>query len=385
MKLEKKFIEHFGHEHTKEYFAPGRINLIGEHIDYSGGLVLPCAITIGTRALVSERDDNELHFYSLNMDNLGVITVSLEGIVYDKKDDWTNYTKGVFSKFQEAGYKIPYGLNIAYYGNIPYASGLSSSASIEMVTGVMLNDIFDLNIELLDIVKMAQKVENEFIGLSSGIMDQFAIGFGKKDQAILLNTNTLDYEYIPLELGDNSIVIMNTNKKRGLADSAYNERKASCDEAYDILSKEYDIKYLCDLNSEQLETSKDLLTDNEVYLRARHAISENERTLEASNVLRSGDLEKFGQLMNESHISLRDDYEVTGIELDLLAETAWKQPGCLGARVTGAGFGGCAIAIVENDQVDNFIDKVGEAYLQEIGYKADFYVAQAGDGAKKIG
>ena len=385
MKLEKKFIEHFGHEHTKEYFAPGRINLIGEHIDYSGGLVLPCAITIGTRALVSERDDNELHFYSLNMDNLGVITVSLEGIVYDKKDDWTNYTKGVFSKFQEAGYKIPYGLNIAYYGNIPYASGLSSSASIEMVTGVMLNDIFDLNIELLDIVKMAQKVENEFIGLSSGIMDQFAIGFGKKDQAILLNTNTLDYEYIPLELGDNSIVIMNTNKKRGLADSAYNERKASCDEAYDILSKEYDIKYLCDLNSEQLETSKALLLDNEVYLRARHAISENERTLEASNVLRSGDLEKFGQLMNESHISLRDDYEVTGIELDLLAETAWKQPGCLGARVTGAGFGGCAIAIVENNQVDNFIDKVGEAYLQEIGYKADFYVAQAGDGAKKIG
>ena len=385
MTLKEKFIQHFGHKPTSEFFAPGRINLIGEHIDYSGGLVMPCAITLGTSALVSQRDDKELHFYSLNMDDLGVISVSLDNIEYDKKDNWVNYTKGMFKKFEEAGYKVETGLNIAYYGNIPYASGLSSSASIEMVTGVIINDLFDFNLEMLDIVKLAQKVENEFIGVSSGIMDQFAIGFGKKEQAILLNTNSLDYEYIPLELNDNSIVIMNTNKKRGLADSAYNERKADCDNAYDVLSQKYDIKFLCNLNSKQLEASKELLSNPVEYRRARHAISENERTLEASKVLKSGDLAKFGKLMNESHISLRDDYEVTGIELDTLAETAWKQPGCLGARVTGAGFGGCAIAIVKNDQVDNFIKKVGEAYTQAIGYDADFYVAQVGDGAKQIG
>lgn len=385
MRLEEKFTKHFGHKHTHEFFAPGRINLIGEHIDYSGGLVLPCAITMGTKALVSKRDDNELHFYSLNMDDLGVIRVSLDDIVYDKKDNWVNYTKGMFKKFEEAGHKASHGLNIAYYGDIPYASGLSSSASIEMVTGVIINDLFNFDLEMLEIVKLAQKVENEFIGVSSGIMDQFAIGFGKEEMAILLNTNTLDYEYIPLDLKDNSIVIMNTNKKRGLADSAYNERRAQCDSAFDSLKDKFDIKYLCDLSTSQLEASKDLIADEVEYRRARHAISENERTLEASNVLKSGDLEKFGKLMNESHISLRDDYEVTGIELDTLAETAWKQTGCLGARVTGAGFGGCAIAIVENNQVDNFIENVGEAYVKEVGYKADFYVAQVGDGAKQIG
>ncbi len=385
MILEDKFIQHFKQQHTSEFFAPGRINLIGEHIDYSGGLVMPCAITLGTKALVSKREDREVHFYSLNMDDLGVISVNLEDIKYDKKDNWVNYTKGMFKKFEEAGFHIKHGLNIAYYGNIPYASGLSSSASIEMVTGVIINDLFEFNLEMLDIVKLAQKVENEFIGVSTGIMDQFAIGFGKKEQAILLNTNSLDYDYIPLELNDNSIVIMNTNKKRGLADSAYNERKAECDSAYDILSKEYDIKFLCDLSSKQLEASKELLSNPTQYRRARHAISENERTLQASKVLKSGDLAKFGKLMNESHISLRDDYEVTGIELDTLAKTAWKQPGCLGARVTGAGFGGCAIAIVKNDQIDSFIDKVGEAYAKKIGYKADFYVAQVGDGAKQIG
>ncbi len=383
MKLENKFIEHFGHKHTSEFFAPGRINLIGEHIDYSGGLVFPCAITMGTKALVSKRDDNEVHFYSMNMDDLGVISVSLDNIVYDEKDNWVNYTKGMFKKLEEAGYKASHGLNIAYYGNIPYASGLSSSASIEMVTGVIINDLFNFNLEMLDIVKLAQKVENEFIGVSSGIMDQFAIGFGKEEQAILLNTNTLDYEYVPLELEDNSIVIMNTNKKRGLADSAYNERRATCDAAFDKLSEKYNIKHLCDLNSAQLEESKDLLSENE-YIRSRHAISENERTLEASKVLKAGNLAEFGKLMNASHISLRDDYEVTGIELDTLAETAWKQPGCLGARVTGAGFGGCAIAIVNNSKVDDFIENVSKVYTKEIGYDADFYVASVGDGAKQI-
>lgn len=383
MDLANKFKQHFNVEYENEYFAPGRINLIGEHIDYSGGLVLPCAITIGTRALVSKRDDNLINFYSLNMDDLGVISVSLDDIKYDQKDFWANYTKGVFKVFSDNGYKIEKGLNIAYYGNIPYASGLSSSASILMVTAVLINDIYGFNVDMLDLVKIAKVVENDFIGVSTGIMDQFSIGFGKKDNSILLNTNTLDYKYIPLDLGDNSIVIMNTNKKRGLADSAYNERKADCDSAYSKLSKFYEIEYLCDLNIEELEAKKDVLTDIE-YLRSRHAISENLRTKKAAKVLASGDLETFGKLMIESHNSLRDDYEVTGIELDTLVAAANSLDGTIGARVTGAGFGGCAIAIVNNDSVEDFISEVSKVYLDKIGYAADFYVASVGAGARKI-
>lgn len=383
MGLENKFNEHFNENHELKYFAPGRINLIGEHIDYSGGLVLPCAITIGTTALVSKRDDKLLKFYSLNMEDEGVITVDLADIVYSKKDSWANYTKGVFKVFSDNGYNIDYGLNIAYHGNIPYASGLSSSASILMVTAVLINDVYGFKIGMLDLVKIAKTVENDFIGVSTGIMDQFAIGFGKKDHCILLNTNTLDYEYIPLELADNSIVIMNTNKKRGLADSAYNERKADCDNAFDKLSEHYSIDYLCDLNIEQLEAQRSLLSDIE-YKRAYHAISENARTKKAAEVLKAGDLKAFGDLMVASHKSLREDYEVTGIELDTLVDRANNIKGVLGARVTGAGFGGCAIAIVNNSIVDDFIEEVGQHYLNKIGYAADFYVATAGDGAKKI-
>lgn len=382
--LDKKFTEYFNKDHTHEFFSPGRINLIGEHIDYSGGFVLPCAITIGTTALVAKNDLKKLRFFSLNMEGLGIIEVDLNNLEYDKKDDWTNYPKGIFKLLKDEGYKFDFGLDIALHGNIPYASGLSSSASILMATAVLVNDIYDFNIDRLDLVKLTRRVENEYIGVSTGIMDQFAIGFGKEDQAMLLNTDTLDYKYIPLNLKDNSIVIMNTNKKRGLADSAYNVRKQECDTAYDILSKEYDIQYLCDLSLEQLEAKKDLLNEGDLYRRAHHAISENERTIKASEVLSNGDLETFGSLMKESHVSLRDDYEVTGLELDTLFDAAKDYEGCLGVRVTGAGFGGCAIAIVNNEKIDGFIEHVKGQYKNAIGYDADFYVGQAGNGAKQI-
>ena len=384
MNLAEKFLEVFNESHTDEFFAPGRINLIGEHIDYSGGLVLPCAITMGTSALISKRNDKTLRFYSMNMDSLGIKDVSLENIEYDKEDEWVNYTKGIFKLLQDDGFTFDFGLNLAYNGNIPYASGLSSSASILMVTAVIVNDIYDLGLSQLELVKLTQRVENNFIGVSTGIMDQFSIGFGKVDNSMLLNTNTLDFKYIPLELGDHSIVIMNTNKKRGLADSAYNERRAECDRAFDILSKEYDIEFLCDLSLEQLESKKELLNEGDIYRRAYHAVSENERTLKASEVLQDGNLGEFGKLMVQSHDSLRDDYEVTGLELDTLVKTALSVDGCLGARVTGAGFGGCAIAIVENDVVESFIDQVSKTYKETIGYEADFYTAQAGAGAQRV-
>lgn len=384
MLLADKFKEKFANEHTREYFAPGRINLIGEHIDYSGGLVLPCAITMGTTALVSEREDSKLRFYSMNMDNLDVKEVDLNDLEYDKNDKWVNYTKGIFKLLLDDNHKIDHGLNIAYNGNIPYASGLSSSASILMVTAVIANDVFNLGLSQLELVKLTQRVENDFIGVSTGIMDQFAIGFGKESNSMLLNTNTLDFKYIPLDLKDNVIVIMNTNKKRGLADSAYNERRAECDKSYEILSEIFDIDYLCDLSLEQLEANKDLLSEGTLYKRAYHAISENERTLKAGEVLSEGNLEEFGKLMIDSHKSLQHDYEVTGVELDTLVETALTVDGCLGARVTGAGFGGCAIAIVNEAKVDEFIETVSAKYLEDIGYKADFYIAQAGDGARRI-
>lgn len=384
MNLADSFKRQFKVEPTSEFFAPGRLNLIGEHIDYSGGLVLPCAITMGTSALVSEREDNKVLFYSENMPELNIIEVDLNDLEYKKSDKWTNYTKGIFKLLQDDGYKFETGLNVLYHGNIPYASGLSSSASILMVTAILVNDLYNLNIDRLDLVKLTQRVENEYIGVSTGIMDQFSIGFGKEANAILLNTNTLDYEYIPLDLGDNVIVIMNTNKKRGLADSAYNERRAECDRALELLQDKYDVKYLCDLKLEDIEENKELLSEGNIYKRAYHAVSENERTLKAGKVLSEGNLEEFGKLMVLSHKSLQHDYEVTGVELDTLVETALENEGVLGARVTGAGFGGCAIAIVDKEQAEAFIENVSKVYLDKIGYEADFYIAEAGAGARRI-
>lgn len=384
MEHNEKFEQYFKETVTREYFSPGRINLIGEHIDYSGGFVLPCAITMGTMAYVSERKDRKIRFLSFNMEDLGIIEVDLDYLEKRDEDEWTNYPKGIFKLLQDRGVNFTHGLNIAYYGNIPYASGLSSSASMLMATAVIVDDVYRLNMDRLELVTLTKEVENDYIGVSTGIMDQFSIGFGKENYCMLLNTNTLEYEYIPLDLKDNSIVIMNTNVKRGLADSAYNERRAECDRAFDILSKHYDIEYLCDLTLEQLEAKKDLLTEGNLYKRAYHAISENERTKQATKVLSAGDLVTFGNLMKQSHISLRDDYEVTGLELDTLFNAAKDIEGCLGVRVTGAGFGGCAIAIVNNNVVNAFIETVKAEYKRIVGHNADFYVGLSGNGTRRL-
>jgi galactokinase len=383
-KLTTTFRELFEVQPEQAFFAPGRINLIGEHTDYNGGHVFPCAITYGTYAVAKKRDDNVVRLYSVNFPNKEVIEFDLTQLDYDKQHNWANYPKGMIRYIKEAGYDIPTGFECVIEGNIPNGAGLSSSASIELLTGVLLDGLYKLGIPRLDMIKLGKRVENEFIGVNSGIMDQFAIGMGKKDAGILLDCQTLNFQYAPIKLEGYKILIMNTNKRRELADSKYNERRGECEQALAQLQQRLPIEALGQLTEAEFEENQTLVPNETVRKRAKHAVYENVRTLKALEELRAGNLEAFGQLMNQSHISLRDDYEVTGVELDSLVETAWKQPGVIGARMTGAGFGGCAIAIVENEQVDSFIAKVGAAYQDKIGYPADFYVASIGDGAKEI-
>ncbi|MGX6961938.1 galactokinase [Vagococcus xieshaowenii] len=382
--LTQQFETIFGTKNEGVYFSPGRINLIGEHTDYNGGHVFPAAITIGTYGLIKKREDQLLRFYSANFPELGIITVSLDDLNYKKEDNWTNYPKGMIHYMKEDGHQIPYGLDIFFYGNIPNGAGLSSSASIELLTGVIINNEFQLDIPQLELVKYGKKTENDFIGVNSGIMDQFAIGMGKKDQAMLLDTNTLKYELVPAAFGDNVIVIMNTNKRRELADSKYNERRSECEEALRRLQTDLPIHALGDLDEEAFEKSRHLINDDTLERRAKHAVTENQRTLKAKEALVRNDLETFGRLLNASHESLQFDYEVTGIELDTLVATAQKQPGVLGARMTGAGFGGCAIALVNKDMVEAFKEQVNSVYTQTTGYPADFYIASVDDGARQL-
>ena len=383
-KLYDKFKELFGYEAESKFFAPGRVNLIGEHTDYNGGHVFPCAIHKGTYALVKKRDDKKFRMYSENFENLGIIEFLLDNLVNEKKHKWVNYPKGVVKMFIEAGYKIDSGFDVLFYGNIPNGSGLSSSASIEIVTSIILKDLYNLDIDMVEMVKLSQKAENQFIGVNSGIMDQFAVGMGKKDNAILLDCNTLKYSYAPVILKDEVLVIGNTNKKRGLADSKYNERRAECEEALKDLQKELDIQSLGELSVEEFNKSEKLIKNEINRKRAKHAVYENQRTIKAQKELMEGNLEEFGRLMNESHVSLRDDYEVTGIELDTMVEIAWNQEGVIGSRMTGAGFGGCTISIVKKDAVDKFIENVGKEYKEKVGLDADFYVVNISDGAKKL-
>ena len=382
--LEQKFQEVFGSPAEKHFFAPGRVNLIGEHTDYNGGNVFPCAIDKGTYGLVKKRNDRRFRMYSENFADLGVMEFTLDELTNDKKHDWANYPKGVIKMFLEAGQKIDSGFDILFSGNIPNGAGLSSSASIEMLTAIVLKDLFHLSIDPVEMAQLGKKTENLFIGVNSGIMDQFAVAMGKKDHAILLDCNTLKYAYVPVVLKDEVIVIANTNKRRGLADSKYNERRAECDEALAELQTKLPIKALGELSIEQFEANKDLIKSPVRQKRAKHAVYENQRTLKAQKELSAGNLAEFGKLMNQSHISLRDDYEVTGVELDTLAALAWEQPGVVGSRMTGAGFGGCTVSIVKKDKVDDFIKNVGEAYKNKIGYAADFYIASVSDGAKKL-
>ena len=382
--LEQKFQEVFGAPAEKQFFAPGRVNLIGEHTDYNGGNVFPCAIDKGTYGLVKKRNDRKFRMYSENFADLGIMEFTLDELTNEKKHDWANYPKGVIKMFLEAGQKIDSGFDILFSGNIPNGAGLSSSASIEMLTAIVLKDLFNLSIDPVEMAQLGKKTENLFIGVNSGIMDQFAVAMGKKDNAILLDCNTLKYDYVPVVLKDEVIVIANTNKRRGLADSKYNERRAECDEALAELQTKLPIKALGELSIEQFEANKDLIKSPVRQKRAKHAVYENQRTLKAQKELSAGNLAEFGKLMNQSHISLRDDYEVTGVELDTLAALAWEQPGVVGSRMTGAGFGGCTVSIVKKDKVDDFIKNVGKAYKNKIGYAADFYIASVSDGAKKL-
>lgn len=383
--LVKVFKEKFGSEgDIRSYFAPGRVNLIGEHTDYNGGHVFPCALTIGTYGAVRKRNDNKLRFYSMNFEHLNVIESSLDDLTPRKNAGWTNYPKGVMWALREKGYEIPCGIDLMLFGNIPNGSGLSSSASVEVLTGYILNDLFDLGISNQDLALLGQFSENNFNGVNCGIMDQFAIAMGKKDHAIFLDTADLSFEYAPIKLEGAKIVISCSNKKRGLGDSKYNERRAECEEALEEIRQKVKVDSLGDLSEEQFEEVRDAIKDATRQKRAKHAVYENQRTIKAVQALKANDIELFGKLMNASHVSLRDDYEVTGIELDTLVEEAWKVEGVIGSRMTGAGFGGCTVSIVKDDAVDTFIEKVGTAYKAAIGYAADFYVVQIGDGPAKL-
>ncbi len=381
----EKFTALFGDGATANYFSPGRINLIGEHTDYNGGYVFPAAISIGTFGVARKRADSLVKVYSLNFETVGVIEFSLENeLVNTPEANWGNFVKGYLLKLKEAGHAIQTGFELVIEGTIPNGSGLSSSASLELLVGTVVNDLYHLGLDKLTLVQLGQKVENEFIGVNSGIMDQFAIGFGEIGKAILLDTNTLKYELVPAEFGDYKIVIMNTNKRRELADSKYNERRSECEEALKRLQTKLDITALGQLTPTEFEENRALIGDVTLEKRAKHAVYENERTKLAKACLEAGELQAFGQLLNASHESLKNDYEVTGIELDTLAETAQGLSGVLGARMTGAGFGGCGIALVATSEIETFITKLSATYLEKIGYAVSFYVATIADGARKL-
>lgn len=378
------FAKIFGVEADHTFFSPGRINLIGEHTDYNGGHVFPAAISLGTYGAARKRDDQLLRFFSGNFEEKGIIEVPLENLHFEPEHNWTNYPKGVLHFLQEAGHTIDRGMDVYVYGNIPNGSGLSSSASLELLTGVIAEKLFDLQLERLDLVKIGKLTENEFIGVNSGIMDQFAIGMGADQRAIYLDTNTLEYDLVPLDLQDNVVVIMNTNKRRELADSKYNERRAECEKAVEELNRKLSITTLGELDEWSFDEYSYLIEDENRLKRARHAVLENQRTLQAMAALQAGNLEKFGRLMNASHVSLEHDYEVTGLELDTLVHTAWEQEGVLGARMTGAGFGGCAIALVAKDAVESFKENVGRKYQEVVGYAPSFYIAEVAGGSRVL-
>lgn len=386
-KLVKEFKKIYNYNgKVQVFFSPGRVNLIGEHTDYNGGFVFPCALNFGTYGVAVKRTDRKCRMYSLNFESVGVKEFSLDNLVYEKSDNWVNYPKGVIKAFEDAGFKIDRGFDLLIFGTIPNGAGLSSSASLELLISVILKDFNNLDTDMINMIKLSQKAENQFIGVNCGIMDQFAIGMGKENNAILLDCNSLDYKYAPISLNGASVVIANTNKKRGLADSKYNERRASCEAAVKVLNEHgVNIKYLGELSVDEFNKVKHFITDPEQLKRATHAVCENARTVEAVEKLKAGDIEGFGKLMNQSHISLRDDYEVTGPELDALVEAAWNAPGVVGSRMTGAGFGGCTVSIVKDKDIDEFIKEVGKKYTEKTGLVADFYVAKIGDGSRKLG
>lgn len=381
----KKFEELFGDVNgVNVYFAPGRVNLIGEHTDYNGGHVFPCALTIGTYAAVRKRADRKLNFYSMNFEELGIMETSLDDLTPSDAAGWTNYPKGVMWAFAERGMKMDCGLDIVLNGNIPNGSGLSSSASLEVLTGYYLRDLYGFDVTNIDLAKIGQYSENNFNGMNCGIMDQFASAMGKKDHAIFLDTADLSYEYAPLVLDGAKIVVTNSNVKHSLVNSEYNVRRSECEKALEELQTVVKINGLGDLTEEQFEANKTAIKDEVRVKRAKHAVYENQRTIRAVEALKKNDLALFGRLMNASHVSLRDDYQVSCDEIDVLVEEAWKVDGVIGSRITGGGFGGCTVSIVKDEAVENFKEKVGTAYQQRVGKQADFYVVEIGDGPSRL-
>ena len=383
--MAKVFEEKFGTQAERRYFSPGRVNLIGEHTDYNGGHVFPCAISLGTYALVRDRADAMTRVYSMNLADKGVIEFSMSGLVYDAAKDWANYFMGVVDVFEKAGYKASHGFDIVINGTLPGGAGLSSSASLEVLMAVILNEAFSFGLPMLEMVKLSQQAENKFVGVNCGIMDQFAVGMGKADCAMLLDCNTLDYRYSKIVLKDASIVITNTNKPHSLASSAYNVRRAQCEHALNELREvRPELKALGELSNEALERLAGHIAAQLERQRAHHAVFENNRTLEAVAALERDDVAQFGKLMNEAHFSLRDDYDVTGRELDTLAEIAWSLPGVIGSRMTGAGFGGSTVSLVKNDAIETFRERVSAVYTERIGYAPSFYVASIAEGTHRL-
>ena len=380
-KLLKKFGELFGDaEGVKVYFAPGRVNLIGEHTDYNGGHVFPCALTIGTYGAARKRNDNKLHFYSMNFDRVGVQESAVDALGEAKESDWTNYPKGVIWAFAKRGFEMPCGMDLVLSGNIPNGSGLSSSASLEVLTGFILRDVYGFDVTNVDLALIGQYAENNYNGMNCGIMDQFASAMGKKDHAIFLDTADLSYEYAPIVLEGAKVVVTNSKVKHSLVNSAYNQRRSECETALAELQKVVDIKGLGDLSEEAFEKYKDAIKDEVRVRRAKHAVYENRRTIRAVEALKNNDIKLFGELMNASHVSLRDDYEVSCEEIDILVDEAWKIPGVIGSRITGGGFGGCTVSIVKDEAIDIFKEQVEKAYEEKSGKTAEFYIVEVGDG-----
>ena len=379
--LQQQFTDIYSKPAEKFYFSPGRVNLIGEHIDHNGGLVMPCAIDTGTYLLISPNNDNVLRLRSLNFDE--TLNTPLKDHYQKTGNNWFNYPLGVFNLFLKDGHHLS-GLDILFYGDMPIGASLSSSASIEIVTAFALNEIFNAGYSKLDLVKMCKAVENDFIGLNSGIMDQFAVAFGQKDKAVLIDCNNLTYEAVNCDLKEYELVIINTNKPRKLEESEYNARAQDCQDALKMLKSELNITYLCDINTDTFNAYKRLITTDNALKRAQHVIEENDRVKMATVALNGGDIEQFGRLMYDSHYSLRDKYEVSCEELDTIIQYCETNPDVSGARMTGAGFGGCAIALVKKDKFDVFNNEVVKYYTDFIGYTPSVYKTIIGDGVKAI-
>jgi galactokinase len=379
----EKFYEKYGNRNEQPvlFFSPGRVNLIGEHTDYNGGYVFPCALNYGTYLLIRKIKGNTLKFSTLNFND--DFETELVGQFKNTGKKWINYPLGVINEFIKKGIKLS-GLEFLFYGDVPNGAGLSSSASIEMVTAVALNDLFSASVETLELVKMSQRAENEFVGMNCGIMDQFAVGFGKKDHAIFLNCDTLLFENVPIILTDCSLIITNTNKRRGLTDSKYNERRSECEKAVELLQSYKPIRNLSQLNTSEISVLEKYIKDPVVRRRAIHVISENGRVIEAVKVLKENNIVRFGELMNQSHDSLKDNYEVTGLELDTLVYEGRKLQGVIGTRMTGAGFGGCTISIVKKADSGRFMTALSSIYQKKTGFLPDFYQPEIGDGARRI-